>query len=65
VIKKMVGVILSLIGAALLVSVVATIIRTGAVNLIGTVVISAAGLAAMLLGVKMIREKKASGEDEQ
>lgn len=64
-VKKVLGAVLLLVGLTLIGAVVLAMIRQGAGNLIGTVAISAAGLAAILLGAKMIREKKAPAADEQ
>ena len=56
-VKKVFGGILALVGLGLLGLIVSAVIRHGVVNL-GTIAICATGLAAIVLGVKMVRESK-------
>ena len=55
--KKALGSVLVLIGLVLLGSVTAAIIRQGICSIPGTVALSAAGLAGVVLGGKMILRK--------
>lgn len=54
-VKKVFGALLAFIGLGLLGLVASVVIRQGIVNF-GTIAISAAGLAAAVLGLRMIRE---------